>query len=208
MGEDIGSGLIRPYRETDRDSLYDICVRTADAGGDARGIWASDDLMPDLFAAPYTLLEPHVAFVLEDRGTVIGYVVGTPDTPTFVRSYRDHYIPALLERYPVPDHPPVTPDDEMLALHHNPDRLLLPELADYPAHLHICLLPSHQGQGYGRALMSTMLAALAAEGAPGVHVGMVTANTQARPFYDRVGFHVIDVPDPGPLTYLGRATAD
>jgi hypothetical protein len=52
-----------------------------------------------------------------------------------------------------------------------------------------------------------MLAALAAEGAPAVHVGMVTANTGARVFYDRVGFHVIPVPDPGPLTYLGRATS-
>ena len=32
---------------------------------------------------------------------------------------------------------------------------------------------------------------------------MVTANTAARQFYDRVGFHVIPVRDPGPLTYLG-----
>jgi hypothetical protein len=35
---------------------------------------------------------------------------------------------------------------------------------------------------------------------------MVTANTGARPFYDALGFHAIDVPDAGPLTYLGRAT--
>jgi hypothetical protein len=32
---------------------------------------------------------------------------------------------------------------------------------------------------------------------------MVTGNTAARAFYDRFGFHVLDVPDPGPLTYLG-----
>ena len=51
-----------------------------------------------------------------------------------------------------------------------------------------------------------MLAALAADGAPAVYVGMLTANTGARPFYDRLGFHEIPVPDPGPLTYLGRAT--
>jgi RimJ/RimL family protein N-acetyltransferase len=35
---------------------------------------------------------------------------------------------------------------------------------------------------------------------------MVTANTQARAFYDRLGFHEIGVADPGPLTFLGRST--
>jgi hypothetical protein len=34
---------------------------------------------------------------------------------------------------------------------------------------------------------------------------MVTANHRARPFYDRLGFHEIPHPSPGPLTYLGLA---
>ena len=37
---------------------------------------------------------------------------------------------------------------------------------------------------------------------------MLTVNTGARRFYDRLGFHEIAVPDPGPLTYLGRSTAE
>jgi RimJ/RimL family protein N-acetyltransferase len=52
--------------------------------------------------------------------------------------------------------------------------------------------------------MWTLLDALARGGVPAVHLGMVTANTAARAFYDRVGFHEIAVPDPGPLTFLGR----
>lgn len=35
----------------------------------------------------------------------------------------------------------------------------------------------------------------------------MSANTAARAFYDRLGFQVIPVPDPGPLTFLGRSTA-
>ncbi len=35
---------------------------------------------------------------------------------------------------------------------------------------------------------------------------MVTDNTPARAFYDRVGFHEIAVPGPGGATYLGRST--
>ncbi|MEV4482998.1 GNAT family N-acetyltransferase [Micromonospora coxensis] len=197
---------IRPYRPEDHDAVYDICVRTADAGGDARGQYASDDLMPDLFAGPYLHLEPELAFVLTHRGRVAGYVLGTADTPAFVARYRREWIPRLAHRYPAPTRPPVTPDDEMIALHHRPERMLLPELAAYPAHLHIDLLPAQQGRGHGRRLIETFLRAAAAAGAGGLHVGMVTANVRARGFYDRLGFHEIAVPDPGPVTYLGRST--
>jgi hypothetical protein len=33
---------------------------------------------------------------------------------------------------------------------------------------------------------------------------MLTVNVKARGFYDRLGFAELPVPDPGPLTYLGR----
>jgi ribosomal protein S18 acetylase RimI-like enzyme len=206
VSDQPGSGKFRPYRAGDRPSLYDICVRTADAGGDARGKWITDDLMPDLFVAPYLHLAPHLAFVLEDDGQVVGFVLGTADTVAFAADYRRVWIPLMADRYPAPTRPASTPDEEMLALHHNPERLLVPEVAGYPAHLHIDLLPSHQGLGHGRRLMAMMLPALAADGAPAVHVGMLTANTRARGFYDRLGWHEIAVPDPGPLTYLGRST--
>ncbi|SBT44097.1 GNAT family N-acetyltransferase [Micromonospora narathiwatensis] len=200
------TAVVRRYRPADHDAVYDICVRTADAGGDARGKYAGDDLMPDLFAGPYLHLEPELAFVLADAGRVVGYVLGTADTLAFVRAYRREWIPLLADRYPAPSGPPRTPDDEMIALHHHPERMLLPELAAYPAHLHIDLLPSHQGQGHGRRLLETFLTAAHAAGAPALHVGMVTANVRARGFYDRLGFQMIPVPDPGPVTYLGRPT--
>ncbi len=198
---------IRRYRPDDRAAVYDICVRTADAGGDARGQYSSDDLMPDLFAGPYVELEPELAFVLDDGARAVGYVVGTADTARFVRAYRAEWIPRLADRYPPLAGPPVTPDEVMVDLHHRPERMLLPELAAYPAHLHIDLLPAYQGAGHGRRMLQTFLAAAAAAAAPAVHLGMVTANERARGFYDRLGFHEIPVPDPGPLTYLGRATA-
>ena len=198
--------VIRPYRPDDRAAVYDVCVRTADAGGDARGQWSTDDLMPDLFAGPYVDLEPERAFVLDDGGSVVGYVIGTADTPAFVRTWRERWVPRLAARYPVPPDPPRTPEEEMLALGHRPERMLLPELAPWPAHLHIDLLPSHQRAGHGRALVDTFRAAAGAAGAPALHLGMVTTNRAARAFYDRLGFTEIAVPDPGPVTYLGITT--
>ncbi|GAA1986760.1 GNAT family N-acetyltransferase [Kitasatospora viridis] len=197
---------IRRYRPEDRDAVFDICTRTAEAGGDARGVYRDQELLPNIFAAPYTALEPDLAFVLDDGAGAVGYVLGTSDTARFVRDFRARWLPAVADRHPLPAGEPGTPDEVMAALLHRPERLLVPELASYPAHLHIDLLPAYQGRGHGRALLSTLLAALAQAGAPRVHLGMVTANTAARAFYDRMGFHEIPVPDPGVLTYLGRPT--
>ncbi len=205
--------VIRPYREADLDAVYDVCVRTADGGADARGKYRSDDLMPDLFAGPYVFLEPDFAFVLDDGRRAVGYVVGTPDTAAFVRAYRARWIPRLAGRYPVPPVPPVppdSPDDEMIALHYRPERLLWPGLAEYPAHLHIDLLPPFQGAGYGRALMETFYAAAARAGAAGVHLTVMAANVTAIGFYRRLGFRPLEAADPGErvggiaVVYLGR----
>ncbi|WP_369130196.1 GNAT family N-acetyltransferase [Modestobacter roseus] len=201
-----GTPLIRPYRAGDRAAVYDVCVRTADAGGDARGQWSTDDLMPDLFAGPYVDLEPGLAFVLDDGERAVGYVVGTADTAAFVRRWRAEWLPRTAGRYPRPPEPPRDAEQAMVALLYRPERMLRPELAPFPAHLHIDLLPEHQGRGHGRALVDTFRAAAAGAGAPALHLGMVAANTRARAFYDRLGFTEIAVADAGPTTYLGSPT--
>jgi GNAT superfamily N-acetyltransferase len=212
---------IRPYRDTDLRAVYDVCVRTADAGGDARGKYRSDDLMPDLFAGPYVFLEPDFAFVLDDGERAVGYVLGTPDTAAFARAYREQWIPRLADRYPAPpENPasprdpaspgnpasPASPDDEMIALHYRPERLLWPGLDAYPAHLHIDLLPPFQGVGHGRALMETFYAAAARAGAAGVHLTVLAANTRAIGFYRHLGLRRLDPAEPGEsnVVYLGR----
>lgn len=199
--------FVRPARAADDlDAIYDICVRTGDAGSDARGMCSSDRLMGDLFAAPYVHLEPEHAFVLDSgAGTAVGYVLGTADTSRFVARYRSEWIPR--SGLPQPSDPPVTPDDALLALHHDPERMIVPELVDYPAHMHIDLLPSWQRRGYGRALVERLLESLRQVGVPAVHLGMLARNRGARAFYHRLGFVKLGVPSSGLLTYLGRSTA-
>lgn len=200
--------FVRTVAESDIDAIYDICVRTADAGGDARGQYSSDRLMGDLFAIPYVRLAPEHAYVLDDgRGQAVGYVLGAPDTVRFAERYEREWIPATADRLPRPAVPAESPDDAMLALHHNPRRMVVAEVADYPAHLHIDLLPDWQGKGWGRQLMARFLDSLRAAGVPAVHLAMLSSNVAARSFYDRLGFLELVVADPGPLTYLGRDTS-
>jgi ribosomal protein S18 acetylase RimI-like enzyme len=198
---------VRPYRPEDRAALDDVCARTALDGGDSREVYPDLQLVTSIFAAPYAVLEPDLAFVVDDGERAVGYILGTADTPAFVRRYRDEWLPTLTDRYPAPSGPPSTPTEGMVSLMHVPERMILPELASYPAHLHIDLLPEHQRSGHGRELMNAFLNALDARGVPAVHLCMLTSNTPARAFYDRLGFHEIAVPDPGPVTYLGRSTA-
>jgi GNAT superfamily N-acetyltransferase len=58
----------------------------------------------------------------------------------------------------------------------------------YPAHLHIDLLPELQGQGWGRRLIDTLVAALRERGVTGLHLASSSDNAGAIAFYPRVGF--------------------
>jgi ribosomal protein S18 acetylase RimI-like enzyme len=204
------TAAIRPYSPGDLPALYGICLRTGEAGQDASAYYPPQDhdLLGTIFAAPYAVLEPQSAFVVDDgHGRAVGYILGTGDTAAFARRFRDEWLPTVAGRWPAPAGEPATPSEVMAGLLHTPERMVLPQCAAYPAHLHIDVLPDFQGTGHGRALMEAFLGALAGRGVPAVHLGMLTANTPARAFYDRLGFHPIAVPDAGVLTYLGRATS-
>jgi ribosomal protein S18 acetylase RimI-like enzyme len=196
---------IRPYRPSDLAAVYDVCVRTAAAGGDARGMYWSDDLMPDTWAGPYVELEPELAFVLDDDGTVGGYILGCADTPAFTAAYRERWLPKVAGKYPEPS---AAGDSEWLVdCLLRPERMLVPEVVDFPAHLHMDLLPPYQGSGHGRALMETFLAAAARQGAPAVHLGVDPANARALGFYEHLGFRPIEITsrEMGAV-FLGRPT--
>lgn len=189
-----GEARVRPFAADDLDDLYRICLLTGDGGADASALYRDPRLLGHVYAAPYGVLEPEHAFVLEDAKGVCGYTVGALDTVRFDARVRERWLPALQERYPDPPEPSDgwTRDQRMAHLLHDPDRAfplsLPPALDGYPSHLHIDLLPRAQGRGWGRRLLETLLARLAADGSPGVHLGVGTANVRAVGFYERLGF--------------------
>ncbi|WP_353809011.1 GNAT family N-acetyltransferase [Agromyces sp. SYSU T00194] len=200
---------IRAYRPGDRADVADVCVRTALAGGDARGAYSDDALMPDVYALPYLAHDPGLALVVDDGERVVGYVLGTADTDAFVRWWRVEWLPGFDARHPEPAAPtrraPAYTESQLVADGRNPERMRIPELDAYPAHLHIDLLPEAQGGGLGRRLIDAFRELLAARGVPGVHLSMDAANAGARAFYDRLGF--IELPSSRPdAPLLGIAT--
>ncbi len=198
---------VRPYRDSDLEAIYDICIRTGDNGGDATNQFEYPRLLADTFAAPYLYLEPGLAFVLPDGADrPVGYVLGTANTAGFVSAYREKWLPRVVSLYPVamPDVP--ARDAGMLGAFHNPERMLQSGTDDFPAHLHIDILPSHQGAGNGRRLIETFMDAAAVAGAPGVQVTVALANARAHGFYLKVGFKLLPIVSDGPVVNYGRLT--
>jgi ribosomal protein S18 acetylase RimI-like enzyme len=200
------SVTIRRYRDGDRAAVYEVCVETADSGRGVRGRYSTDDLVPDTVAGPYLFLDPGHAYVLDDGGRAVGYVIGTASTPGFVAAYQQRWLPRLRARYRPPTGPPVTEEEHRLDVMFHPERLLLPELAPHPAHLHINLLAGYRGAGHGRELIATFLASVAAAGAPSCYLGVRQKNLNARRFYAKLGWRPVQVRAAEPGTYLVHPT--
>lgn len=185
--------VIRSFRPGDESALAEICLRTADAGGDATGIFEDDDIWAHVWVLPYLERHPDLAFVVEDGGVVAGYVVATPDTDAFERWFHDEWWPRHAHRWPKPDRNG-TPQDGTLLYAYGRGEKPEPYAAEFPAHLHIDLLPRAQGKGAGRRLIETLFAALRERGVPGLHLVASAGNTGAMAFYTRIGLAPLPSP--------------
>ncbi len=190
MSADNGpvAAKIRKYEPGEEQVLYDICLLTGDSGEDASALHRDPDLLGAVYVGPYLRLAPEHALVGVDDEGVAGYVLGAPDTRAFEAECERSWWPPLRARYPVGSFADDTPDDRIVRLIHAPPAASQDVVERYPAHLHIDLLPRFQGRGNGRRLMTALLDGLAAAGAPGVHLGVGTANQRAIGFYRRMGF--------------------
>jgi ribosomal protein S18 acetylase RimI-like enzyme len=177
---------IRPYRASDLEDLYRICLATGLAGQDASTLYEDPKLVGHMFAAPYAVLFPQCALVAEDDEGVAGYILGAVDTAAFEARQERDWWPALRLRYADPSGAPPaewSADQRLSYLIHHPRPLRPALLARFPAHLHIDLLPRLQGQGLGRRMMDAWLALAASMGVRGAHLECSAANERALRFY-------------------------
>lgn len=175
-----------------------------------------EHIVPHIWCFPYLYLSPSTCFVLakktsENENKAIGFIIGTPDTHDFVRRCKEEYCapgtetqaqyPFLSPDFKLPLLKPGASEEEAkdydelkrwLQVLHNPDNMIegfKAEMArEYPAHLHINILPPYQGQGYGRQLIMRFCEEMKERGLGGVHLGMHAQNWKALEFYGKLGF--------------------
>jgi len=68
---------IRPYRQTDRQAIRQICCDTGFLGKPVDAIFRDRELFADLFTKPYLEHEPEWALVAEAEDRVVGYLLGS-----------------------------------------------------------------------------------------------------------------------------------
>lgn len=190
---------IRPYQPSDLPALYRICLETVFGGAQVVAQYGDPDLLGHFYAAPYAVFEPELCFVLTIDGAPCGYILGTRDTAKFRAACERDWFPVLRGRYTLPLETDKSRDAAMIRLIHAGQSNGL-DFPDYPAHLHIDLLPHAQGGGWGRALMTRFLETLRSSGVRGVHLGVGARNAGAVKFYERMGFVLLEEGD-GALWY-------
>jgi GNAT superfamily N-acetyltransferase len=182
---------MRGYRPGDLGDLYRICLQTGNGGTDASALFRDPDLLGHIYAAPYGLFEPSLAFVVEDQIGVGGYCLGALDSRAFEQRAEEEWWPSLRRRYAEPDiadRERWTRDEQAAYLIHHPWRTDDDLMADFPSHVHVDLLPRLQGSGNGRRLIGMQLVALRERRSRGVHLQVNAQNRRALGFYHHLGF--------------------
>lgn len=197
---------IRHADRSDLDACYAISLATGLAGGDASHLYRDPRMMGHIYVAPYVMLAPELAFVVQDDDGVAGFAVGTEDTDAWEQRLERQWWPELRARYADPqDVPPErrTPDQRRASMIHHPERTPAAIAKAYPAHLHMNLLPRQQRRGVGARLLDRWLAAAQARA---VHVGVNRANSGALAFWRMCRFEplTVDAPSKGRTVWMGR----
>ena len=187
--------IIRQAKISDMDDLYDICIRTGNYGEDARNLYNNHEALGIYYVGPYFTFEQDLAFVLEDKIGICGYVLGTKDTKIFFKKMTEEWLPKYQKRFPMPDGDPEkwNMDQKIIALIHNP-RVSIPDsLNNFPAHLHIDLLPRARKKGNGRRMIETLHEKLQILGIKGVFLDVGINNLNAQSFYEKIGYKKLQV---------------
>ena len=190
---------IRGVTAGDLGACYAISLATGLARGDASHLYRDPRTMGDIYVAPYVLLESRLAFVVEDREGIAGFVAGAEDTAAWEARLESEWWPSLRTRYSDPSNvvpEERTPDQRRAWMIHHPARTPSAVVASYPAHLHMNLLPRQQRRGAEAKLLDHWLEAVGRRGIRAFHVGVSRVNTGAIAFWRESGFE--------PLSFAGQ----
>lgn len=168
---------IRKYKPEDHDRIDEICIETA-----REGLKTTPEMVEALtivFSHYYTEQEPENVFVaVDDEDTAQGYILCADDFGIWSEEFQERY---LNDSQNLPA--------RMMGF--GSVEALEPYADEYPAHLHIDLMPSIQGQGVGTQLITALVEHLKAKKIRGLILDVAADNERAIRFYKKNGFQVL-----------------
>lgn len=171
---------IRKYEKKDFDNVRYVCLNS-DGGGMSE---AMCECVLHTFCDYYIENEPENCFVLDDDGKAVGYIICTQDFDNYKEIFDREYLP-LNEHL----------EETLYNWAKNATFLQNKHKADYPAHLHIDLLPAYHRQGWGGKLLNALFEHLKSKNIEGVMLTTGTENMNACNFYKKHGFEQVEIYD-------------
>ena len=195
MTGEAGHVTLRPYEHPDRPAVFSLAADTAFFGAPLEIYLDDRRLFCDVFYRYYTDLEAEHGWVASTGGQVVGFLMGCVDTSAQRRLWLKRILPAafvgiLRGEYIIRKR--TWRYAWRLARGALRGEALRPDVAQYPAHLHLNLQATWRGQGLGGRLTQAFLQQLRQLGVPGVHADTTSQNTAAISLYERLGFQEVD----------------
>lgn len=173
---------IRKYQEKDFEATKYVCVQ--DMIG-KKGWETVLEYVEIMFCRYYLEKEPENCFVaVDENDKVIGYVYGVKDYDKYQANFGEYIncVARIENRRFL--------SEAMIEMY---DHAIYKK--DYPAHLHIDILPDYQSKGIGSKLIKAFCDNLKEHNVKGVMLIVGSENEGARRFYERNGFTLLqDMP--------------
>ena len=175
--------IIRPFEEKDKENVRFVCLNSE---GECRMTPDERHYILTTYCNYYIENEGRNCFVAANEDDeAIAYIICTEDFDNYRKIFVEEYIPRLDENMQVWGFNAKKGADGSTKLQEKYKK-------DFPAHLHIDVLPEYHRQGIGHKLVDALSAHLKAKGVCGVMLTVGSKNERGKSFYNKYGFEFIE----------------
>ena len=181
---------IRTFNPADKSKIREICCDTAFMGEPVEAFFEDRDAFADIAISYYTDYEPQSLFVAQAEGKAIGYLAGCKDTRRFKKIFSRKILPLAVLRMFLRGS--ISKKKNLRFLASMVRSFLRGELRgrdcvrEFPAHLHINVLPAYRRWGAGKSLIEEYVRYLKDNNVGGLHLYSFSAAGQE--FFAKLNF--------------------
>lgn len=175
--------IIRPFEEKDKENVRFVCLNSE---GPCKMTPDEKHYILTTYCNYYIEQEGRNCFVaVDDDDNAIAYIICTENYDAYRKIFLEEYVPRL--------------DENMVVWNFNAKQGAIGSTVlqekykeEYPAHLHIDVLPEYHRKGIGHMLVNTLKEHLHNKGICGVMLTVGSKNMVGRGFYDKYGFDFLE----------------
>ena len=170
---------IRPYEKRDKESVQYVCLNSE---GPFKGNKRAMNFTLTVYCDYYLEKEPENCFVaVDENDKVIGYIICTENFDVFRKRFNDEFCPRIKKWE--------------FRRRKSALRSIIPYekyKEEYPAHLHIDILPEYQRMGLGHKLTDALISHLKEKKIKGIMLSVSPLNPKGIGFYEKYGFTLLE----------------